>query len=118
MVLKHRKKQRRYLIYVTIPLWALDTPSIPAMSAECEKVFSSAKKPMTAEGNALADDAIKACECLKVWWDQGLIRRQRRGTSLAYRRPWISAILDYVSCIFTLRTEVRLTTAIAGLETP
>ena len=39
-------------------LWALDTLSIPAMSAECERVFSSAKKLITPERNALADDTI------------------------------------------------------------
>ena len=57
-------------------LWALDTLSIPAMSAECERVFSSAKKLITPERNALADNTIEACECLKAWWDQGLIRGQ------------------------------------------
>ena len=61
---------------MTISLWALDTLSIPAMSAECERVFSSAKKLITLERNALADDTIEACKCLKVWWDQGLIRGQ------------------------------------------
>ena len=45
-----------------------------AMSAECERVFSSAKKLITPERNALADDTIEACECLKARWDQGLIR--------------------------------------------
>ena len=48
-------------------LWALDTLSIPAMSAECERVFNSAKKLITPERNALADDTIEACECLKAW---------------------------------------------------
>jgi hypothetical protein len=28
---------------------ALDKPAVPAMSAECERVFSSAKKMVTAE---------------------------------------------------------------------
>ena len=53
-------KHRRFL-------WALDTFSIPAMSAECERVFSSAKKLITPERNALANDTIEACECLKAW---------------------------------------------------
>ena len=68
-------RDQRWL-YPTISLWALDTLSIPAMSAECERVFSSAKKLITLERNALADDTIEACECLKAWWDQGLIRGQ------------------------------------------
>jgi hypothetical protein len=45
-------------------------------AGECERVFSSAKKLITAERNALADDTIEACKCLKAWWDQGLIRGQ------------------------------------------
>jgi hypothetical protein len=61
-------------LYSTISLWALDTLSIPAMSAECERVFSSAKKLLSPERNALADNTIEACDCLKAWWDQGLIR--------------------------------------------
>jgi len=53
-------------LYPTLSLWAFDTLAIPAMSSECERVFSSAKK-------ALADDIIEATECLKAWWAQGLI---------------------------------------------
>ena len=63
-------------LYPTISLWALDTLSIPVMSAECERVFSSAKKLIIPERNALTDDTIEACECLKAWWDQGLIKGQ------------------------------------------
>ena len=54
-------EQRRF------SLCALDTLSIPAMSAECDRVFSSAKKLITPERNALADDTIEVCECLKAW---------------------------------------------------
>ena len=39
-------------------------------------VERSMKKLITPERNTLADDTIKACGCLKVWWDQGLTRRQ------------------------------------------
>jgi hypothetical protein len=42
-----------------------DTLTIPVMSSECESVFSNAKKPLTPERNALADDVIEAIECLK-----------------------------------------------------
>jgi hypothetical protein len=34
------------------------------------------KKLTTPERDALAGDTIKACGCLKVWWDQGLTRGQ------------------------------------------
>jgi hAT family C-terminal dimerisation region len=45
----------------------------PAMSTECERVFSSTKKLITSERNALAKDIIEACECLKAWWKNSLI---------------------------------------------
>ena len=46
---------------------AFDNLDIPAMSSECERTFSSAKKLLAPERNALADDIIKAIECLKAW---------------------------------------------------
>jgi hypothetical protein len=46
------------------------------MSSECERVFGSAKKLLTPERNALADDIIEATECLKAWWAQGFIQQQ------------------------------------------
>ena|SRR5271170_5370980 len=52
---------------------AFDTLSAPAMSAECERIFSSCKKLITAERNKLRDDIIEATECLKGWWDAGLL---------------------------------------------
>ena len=52
---------------------ALDKLAIPAMSDECERVFSSAGKMITPERNRLGDDIIEASECLKAWWDSGII---------------------------------------------
>jgi hypothetical protein len=52
---------------------ALDKLAVPAMSAECERVFSSAKKVVTAERNRLSEDIVQACECLKAWWDNGFM---------------------------------------------
>jgi hypothetical protein len=62
-------------MYKTLFCWAWDTLFIPAMVTECERAFSSAKKLITPERNALGDDTIEASECLKAWWDQGLITR-------------------------------------------
>ena len=42
---------------------ALDLLSIPAMSAECERVFSSSK--------ILKDDIIETSECLNHWYRKG-----------------------------------------------
>jgi hypothetical protein len=63
--------------YPTLYQYALDTLSCPAMSTECERVFSSAKKLLTPERNQLSEDIIEACECLKAWWKKGLIQQQK-----------------------------------------
>ena len=41
-------------------------PLYPAMSTECERVFSSTKKLLIPERNQLAEDIIEACEYLKA----------------------------------------------------
>jgi hypothetical protein len=61
------------------PMWkdlatmALEFLSIPAMSAEPERVFSSAKITLDDRRCQLGDDAINALECLKSWQRDGLI---------------------------------------------
>ena len=47
--------------------------SIPAMSDEPERLFSSAKLLISDLRNRLGDDIIEAAECLKSWVKQGLI---------------------------------------------
>jgi phage I-like protein len=42
--------------------------AIPMMSAECERVFSSAKHLITDSRNRLRPDIIEANECLKHWF--------------------------------------------------
>jgi hypothetical protein len=61
--------------FPSLHLYAFDTLAIPAMSAECERVFSSTKKLLTPERSRLAPDIIEASECLKNWWDRGLIQQ-------------------------------------------
>lgn len=53
--------------------FAFDTLACPAMSTECERVFSAAKKTITPERNALSERVIEACECLKAWWRNKVI---------------------------------------------
>jgi len=48
--------------------FALDMLAIPMMSAECERVFSSAKYLITDSRNRLKPDIIEANECLKHWF--------------------------------------------------
>ena len=59
--------------YPSMRQWAFDTLSCPATSCECERVFSSTKKLITPERNKLQDDTIEALECLKAWFDKGLV---------------------------------------------
>jgi hypothetical protein len=47
--------------------FAFDALSIPAMSAECERCFSSGKKMISDSRYSLAPDTIEACECNRHW---------------------------------------------------
>jgi hypothetical protein len=51
----------------------LDTLSIPAMSTKCKRVFSSSKKLLSPQRCRIKEDLIEASECLKAWWDCGMI---------------------------------------------
>jgi hypothetical protein len=42
--------------------------AIPMMSAECERIFSSAKHLITDSRNRLNPEIIEANECLKHWF--------------------------------------------------
>ena len=46
----------------------MDILSIPAMSAEPERLFSGAKITITGRRNRLGSDVIEALECLKSWF--------------------------------------------------
>jgi hAT family C-terminal dimerisation region len=52
---------------------ALDILSIPAMSAELKRLFSSAKVTITDCRNRLSIESIEAIECLKSWLSKGKI---------------------------------------------
>lgn len=57
--------QRR--IYPNLSKLALDLLSIPAMSAEVERLFSSCKISITDRRNQIGIDSVEAIECLKSW---------------------------------------------------
>ena len=46
---------------------ALDMASIPAMSSECERVFSQSKLLITGQRHRLKVDIIEATQCLRMW---------------------------------------------------
>ena len=52
---------------------AFDLLSIPAMSAEVERVFSSAKRFIPPDRNRLSNDTIELLQLLKHWWGNKLI---------------------------------------------
>ena len=59
--------------YPTLSQMAFDVLSIPAMSAECERVFSGAGALVTHRKKRMREDIIEAIECLRSWWRQDII---------------------------------------------
>jgi hAT family protein/ankyrin repeat protein len=55
--------------YTSLAGMAFDILSIPAMSAECERVFSSSKLLLDDRRNRMKEDSImiEASECLRAW---------------------------------------------------
>lgn len=53
--------------FPNLSIMALDVLSIPAMSAEPERLFSGAKITITDRRNRLGIESIEAIECLKSW---------------------------------------------------
>ena len=51
-----------------------DLLSIPAMSAEIERVFSSSKRQISPDRNRLHDDTIEMQELLRYWWRRGIVQ--------------------------------------------
>src|SRR3954452_18423883 len=61
--------------FPTLQRWPFDVFACPATSCECERAFSRAKKLITPERNLLGDNIIEALECLRAWWNIGLVKR-------------------------------------------
>lgn len=53
--------------YPRLSQMAFDLLSVPAMSAECERVFSQAKLTISSQRHSLTDITINAIQCLKNW---------------------------------------------------
>jgi hypothetical protein len=49
---------------------AMDILSIPLMSAECERVFSSTKIMVTGHRNAVKEDIVEACTVLRYYYKE------------------------------------------------
>jgi hAT family C-terminal dimerisation region len=55
---------------------AIDIYSIPAMSSEPERVFSSAKHTVSDQRNSLEAETIELLECMKSWFRLGIFTEQ------------------------------------------
>jgi hAT family C-terminal dimerisation region len=55
------------LLYPKLAQMAFDLLSIPAMSAECERVFSQAKLALGPQRNKMIEATLNAMQCLKNW---------------------------------------------------
>lgn len=68
----------------------LDMCSIPAMSAECERVFSQTKLLLTSQRQGLKIDIIEATQCLRAWLISD--NKRRKGGQVLWQEqdPWIT----------------------------
>jgi hAT family C-terminal dimerisation region len=57
----------RFLSQPDLARFALDMLALPVSSAECERIFSSAKLLITASRSRLCPDIIEANEYLRAW---------------------------------------------------
>ena len=53
--------------------WALDSLSVPAMSAEVERCFSKARRLVTFDRNRLTTGTMEVLLCYKHWLDSGIL---------------------------------------------
>jgi len=60
----------RYHTQRDLAQMALDVLAVPAMSDECERLFSSAKILLSDRRSRLKVDIIEASECLRAWYGQ------------------------------------------------
>nr|CAA68959.1 putative transposase [Ascobolus immersus] len=69
---------------------ALNILSIPAMSAECERVFSNAKLILTERRRTIGDEALEANQVLRAWIRAGLTTSDRCDAVLSALRAFDS----------------------------
>jgi hypothetical protein len=67
---------------------ALDLLSIPAMSAEIERVFSSTKRLISADRNHLNPETIENLSLLKYWYQHGIVRERSVALEAAKRKTY------------------------------
>lgn len=72
-------------VYPILYQMAMDLFSIPAMSSECERKFSSADDDITDDRNRLADNTIESLQLQKDWLQKGIVGDppEVRGSSIS-----------------------------------
>ena len=65
---------------------SLDVLSIPAMSAELERVFSSARLLITHLRSNLSAESIEVLELLRYWWVRNLVQQETGGGGRTQRK--------------------------------
>lgn len=63
--------------YPQLSKMALDLLACPAMSADCERAFSSAGRSVSKTRSRINDETAEATECLRSWLKQGWIDTER-----------------------------------------
>jgi hypothetical protein len=65
-------RERGENLYPTLAIMAYDLFAMPAMSSECERAFSSAKKLINEQRYSLKTNIIEADQCIKSWLKNGI----------------------------------------------
>jgi hypothetical protein len=76
-------RERGEHLYPTLASMAYDLFSIPGMSSECERAFSSGKRMITDDRYSLKSDIMEADQCLKSWFKNDVADGQAAFTSIA-----------------------------------
>jgi hypothetical protein len=69
-------RERGEHLYPTLAVMAYDLFAMPAMSSECERAFSNAKRLIAEQRYNLKSDIIEADQCLKSWLKNGIANGQ------------------------------------------
>ncbi|KAM0689944.1 hypothetical protein Q7P36_008710 [Cladosporium allicinum] len=76
-------RERGEQLYPTLAIMAYDLFAMPAISSECERAFSNAKRLVTDERHRLKSEIIEADQCIKSWLKNGIANGQAMFTNIA-----------------------------------